>query len=68
MSDLVRNPEDRFSHNEAQIVHSKTCFKRPSVQVTWKSLLTGGCLLLNERKAESYNLKGSKVVSSNDFH
>ena len=25
----------------------------PSIYVTWKSLLTGGCLLLNEKSAES---------------
>ena len=30
-----------------------TCFKRPSIQMTLKSLLTGGCLLLNESSAES---------------
>ena len=29
-------------------------FKRPSIQVTRKSLLTGGCLLLNESSAESF--------------
>ena len=33
--------------------YSSTCFKRPSIQVTWTSLLTGGCLLLNESSAES---------------
>ena len=34
-------------------LYSETCFKRPSIQMTWKSLLTGGCLLLHESSAES---------------
>ena len=56
-----------FSHDTAQLssdthlicssdiyAYSQTCFKRPSiVQVTNKSPLTGGCLLLNEISAES---------------
>ena len=31
----------------------KPVFKLPSIQVTWASLLKGGCLLLNESSAES---------------
>ena len=34
-------------------IYSLTCFKRPSIYVVWKLLLTGVCLLLNESSAES---------------
>ena len=30
-----------------KLMYSLTCFERPSIQVTWKSLLTG-CLLIAE--------------------
>ena len=32
---------------------NRVSFEGPSIQVTWKALLTGGCLLLNESSAES---------------
>ena len=39
-------------HCVTAVIYSSACFKRPSGQVTWKSLLTGGCLLLNESNAD----------------
>ena len=38
-----------ITHIEEKI----SCFKQPSIQVTWNPLLTVGCLLLNESSAES---------------
>ena len=35
------------------VTFQSNCLKRPSIRMTWKSLLTGGCLLLNESSAES---------------
>ena len=38
------NKEDRLMAVTVQL----NLFKGPSIQVIWKLLLTGGCLLLNE--------------------
>ena len=59
----MHNDDVKFKHDRYFFIHhvdtyykyiySQICFKRPSIQVTWKSILTGGGLLLNERSAES---------------
>ena len=46
-------------------IYSQTCFKRPSIQVTWTTLLTGGCLLLNESGAESMHKLSAPLSCSN---
>ena len=53
MSDLVGNPEDQFSQNEAHCMYGQTCVKRPYKTRHILAFQTVGCLLLNESSAES---------------
>ena len=45
--------DEMGSRRSGTTPYSQSCFKRPFIQVSWTSLLTGGCLLLDESSAES---------------
>ena len=74
MSDLVGNPEDRFSYNEARIIFL-VCTVKPVMrdhikQDIFLAFQTGGCLLLHESSAESsallsFNNKQPPVFNCN---